>query len=56
MLTIIEGESDIELSGDEEEGGQAVEQAIESLEEDTSADDEGENDDTQRPFWIRSDM
>ena len=52
---MIEGESDIELSGDEEEDGQAVEQDIESSEEDSSADEEGENDDTQWPFWIRSD-
>ncbi len=56
-MKIIEGESDIELLGDEEEERQAVEQDIEYSEEDLSAEEEPEEEiiDTQHPICIRSD-
>ena len=58
-LRIDAGESDLELSGDEVEEGQAVEMEGESSEEDISALEEteqGERDNTDRPLWIRSNV
>lgn len=58
-MRIVEGESDIELSGDEVQEGQTEEQEGESSEEEVSAAEEPEQEecqDTRGPLWIKSNV